>query len=470
MNTDKFDLIIRGGQLVTESEIVPTDLGILRGKVAAWGQDLRGSRVLDAHGMLVVPGAVDPHVHLAMPAGRTRSSDDWATGTLAAAWGGTTTVIDFVEPELGQSLADALQSRREEAEEKAVLDFGLHMTLRWADPQTLADVPRMVAAGCPSFKAYTTYDGFLLDERGMLRAMRAVAAVDGVLMVHCEDNSMIETAQAHLVADGQMGPSAHPASRPPEAEGAAIRQVIELAAQTGCQLYVVHISTREGVEAVQAAKARGLPVTGETCPQYLLLSDAKYELPGFEPAKYVCSPPLRGAGHADALWTGLSRGFLEVVGTDHCPFNFKGQKDLGAEDFRLIPNGLPGIELRMALMYTFGVRTGRLGLLEWVRLCATAPAIRFGLHPRKGSLSPGADADVVIFDPERRMVVSSNTLHEAVDYTPYEGFELVGYPKTVLVAGDILIDDGRLHERRGPGRFLPGRLEPGVRNHSGNTG
>lgn len=458
-SADELDLIIRGGRVVTETSVIQTDVGIQGGKIAAWGHGLVGRQVVDADGMLVLPGGVDPHVHLAMPAGSTRSNDDWATGTLAAAWGGTTTLIDFVEPEPGQSLADALRARREEAEGQAVLDFGLHMTIRWADKRTLDQVPQMVAAGCPSFKAYTTYQGFRLDETEMLKAMRAIASVDGLLMVHCEDDSMIQAAQARLVAAGQTGPSAHPISRPPEAEAAAIRQVIDLSAQAGCRLYIVHISTREGVQAVQAAKAHGLPVTGETCPQYLLLTDTKYAFPGFEPAKFVCSPPLRKAGDADALWDGLSLGSLEVVGTDHCPFNFIGQKDLGVGDFRQIPNGLPGIELRLSLMHTFGVRTGRFGLPDWVRLCATAPAKRFGLHPKKGSLSPGADADVVIFDPERRMIVDASALHENVDYTPYDGLELIGYPRTVIVAGDVLIDDGHFLGRPANGRFISGHLE-----------
>jgi dihydropyrimidinase len=339
-----------------------------------------------------------------------------------------------------------------------VSDFGLHMTLRRVDSGTLGDVPEMVAAGCPSFKAYTTYEGFRLDEREMLAAMQAVAAAGGLMMVHCEDDSMIKSAQARLIADGQTGPSAHPASRPPDAEAAAIRQIIELATRVKCRLYIVHISTREGVQAVREAKRAGVPVTGETCPQYLLLSDARYALAGFEPAKFVCSPPLRAAGHSDALWQGLSDGSLDVVATDHCPFYFRGQKDLGAQNFLQIPNGLPGIELRLALMHTFGVRAGRFGLADWVRLCATAPALEFGLHPKKGSLAPGSDADVVIFDPEFRMVVDSDALHEQVDYTPYEGLELVGYPKTVLVAGNILIEDRQLHAGQATGSFLPGRL------------
>ncbi len=453
----KFDLTVTGGTLVTASGVFRADLGLIDGRIAAWGERLEGRQTLDAHGMLVLPGAVDPHVHLAMPAGKTQSSDDWASGTLAAACGGTTTVVDFVEPEPGQTLADALQARRAEADGKAYLDYGLHMTLRQTDPATLASVPDMVAAGCPTFKAYTTYEGFRLNDNQMLAAMHAVAAAGGLLMVHCENDAMIKAAQARLAAEGHSDPSAHPASRPARAEADAVQHIIQLGAESDCPVYIVHISTREGVLAVRDARQQGGSVTGETCPQYLLLDDSLYAAPGFEGAKVVCSPPLRTPGDISEVWDGLADGSIDVVATDHCPFNFDGQKDLGALDFRQIPNGLPGIELRLSLMHTFGVRTGRISLADWVRLCATGPARAFGLDPRKGNLSPGADADIVVFDPKRKFEVTQSALHENVDYTPYEGRILTGMPRTVLKQGEILCHEGQFVGGAATGTFLAGR-------------
>lgn len=454
----ELDLVISGGTLVTASGAFRGDLGVRDGRIVAWGHALRARQELDAQGMLVLPGAVDPHVHLNMPAGATRSSDDWASGTLAAACGGTTTVVDFVEPEAGQSLIDALRARQAEADGRTHTDYGLHMTLPSADPATLASVPHIVDAGCPTFKAYTTYEGFALHDSEMLAAMRAVAAAGGVLMVHCENDAMIKSAQAQLITEGRVDPSAHPVSRPARAEADAIQHVIHLAAGAACPLYIVHISTLEGALAVKKARRAGLAVMGETCPQYLLLQDGLYSAPGFEGAKYVCSPPLRTPSDNSALWTRLADGTIGVVATDHCPFNFKGQKDLGAQDFRRIPNGLPGVELRLSLMYTFGVRAGHITKEAWVRSCSTAPAKAFGLSPRKGSLAPGADADIVIFDPERKFKVSQAALHEEVDYTPYEGLVLTGCPRTVLQRGQILFDGGEFLGAPGAGDFLPGSL------------
>lgn len=456
-NLGTFDLVIRGGTLVTAADAYPGDLGITDGKIAALGLGLRGRRELDAAGMLVIPGGVDPHVHLAMPAGGIRTSDDWESGTRAAACGGTTTVIDFVEPEAGQSLADALAQRRAKAEASAGVDFGLHMTLRWADDATLDAVSGMVAAGCPSFKAYTTYDGFRLEDPDLLRAMTAVGRSGGMLMVHCENDAMIRSAREELAAAGRLGPASHPRSRRPASEAEAVSRVLRLADAAACPVYIVHLSTREGAQLLRAAKELGQTAWGETCPQYLLLDDSSYARPEFEGAKFVCSPPLRPPEHGAALWAGLSDGTLDTVGTDHCAFNFVGQKDLGRQDFRLIPNGLPGIELRLALIYTFAVRQRGFSLSDWVRLCCTEPARLFGLHPRKGSLVPGADADVVIFDPQAPWEVHQAALHEQVDYTPYEGLSLQGRPRQVLRRGEVIADDGVFVGAGRGGEFLPGR-------------
>ncbi len=449
-----FDLVIAGGTLITPAEAFSADVGVRAGRIAALGQNLAGRRRLDAGGLLVLPGAVDPHVHLAMDAGVTRTSDDWATGTVAAACGGTTTVIDFVEPDLDAPLAPALAARRAEAEAGAVVDFGLHMTLRSAAPAVLAEVPAILAAGCPSFKTYLTYEGFRLEDAAFLQALTAVGRAGGLALVHAENHAAIEALRAHYLAAGQTAPRYHGLSRPVSTEAEAVERALALAEVAGCPLYVVHVSTGRGAEAVARARARGQRVIGETCPQYLLLTEAELSRPGFEGAQFVCSPPLRPADNPPALWRHLAAGALSTVGTDHCAFFYEGQKTLGREAFTAIPNGLPGIEARLALLHTFGVRAGRLSLQRWVDVCCAAPARAFGLYPRKGALVPGADADLVLFDPERAVTVARSGLHENTDYTPYAGLALRGYPVLTLARGEVIVQDGQYVGAAGRGRFL----------------
>jgi dihydropyrimidinase len=466
-----FDTIIRGGTLLTPAGPVVADLGIVGEQIAAIGLGLDGARVIDASGQLVLPGAIDPHVHLEMPAGPVRSSDDWQTGTIAAACGGTTTVIDFAEPEdstqpshvetgQGGGLLTALAARRAEAEGRAVVDFGLHMTLRDAGPATLAEIPAVVAAGCPSFKTYMTYSFKLADE-ALLAALEAVVAAGGLVLVHAENDAGIAHLQRRFLSAGYVAPRYHPRSRPAGLEAEAIERALALAEVAGCPLYVVHISTARGAEAVARARARGQAVCGETCPQYLLLTEAEYERPGFEGAKFVCSPPLRTTHDNAVLWRLLAADGLQTVGTDHCPFFYRGQKDLrdtgqafSPPAFNRIPGGMPGIEARLALLYTFGVRTGRLSLERWIEVCCTAPARVFGLYPRKGALVPGADADIVIFDPARAVTLSPSVLHEHCDYTPYEGLQLRGYPVLTMLRGRVIVRAEEFVGQRGGGRFL----------------
>lgn len=455
---------IRGGTLVTPRGVIHADLGIAGGRIVATGPDVRAEAEIDATDRLVIPGAVDPHVHLQMPAGAFTSSDDWTTGTIAAACGGTTTVIDFVEPD-GQELLPALAARRAEAEGQAVIDFGLHMTLCDARPETLAQIPAVVAAGCPSFKTYLTYEGFNLDDAELLAALDAVGAAGGIVLVHAENDAMIRHAKRRLLDAGLTGPRWHGASRPAAAEGEAVERALALAEVAGCPLYVVHVSTGRGAAAVARARGRGQQAWGETCPQYLLLTSDASDLPGFEGARFICSPPLRGAEDNAALWDGLAAGELAAVGTDHCPFLYEGQKDLGCRvrdatlplpSFDQVPGGMPGIELRLALLYTYGVAAGRLTLERWVEVCCSAPARLFGLAGRKGVLAPGADADIVVFDPRRAVTVSRGLLHERCDYTPYEGMRLTGYPELTLRRGRIIARDGQFVGAAGGGRFLPG--------------
>lgn len=455
----KFDLTIKGGLIATAAETFRGDIGINGETIAAIGQGFEGQREIDASGKLVIPGAIDPHVHLEMPQGPVTSSDDFATGTLAAAYGGTTTIIDFVEPEENETLLEALAIRQAQAQGKAVIDYGLHMTLTNARPETLAQVPEVVQAGCASFKTYTIYEGFYLEDDEMLKVLQAVAQAGGMVITHCENRHVVAFKQQQFLAERHTEPRYHPRSRPPIVEGEAIERVLTLAAVSNCPQYVVHCSTAAGAAAIQRARARGQQVYGETCPQYLLLTDAEYDKPGFEGAKFICSPPLRPADNPPALWDQLAKRNLHSIGTDHCPFFFQGQKDIVTDDFTRIPGGLPGIEARLSLIYSFGVGSGRISLNRWVEICATAPAKIFGMYPQKGILAPGADADVVVFDPDKEVTLTHSMLHEHVDYTPYEGMTLQGYPAVTIRRGEVLVQDGKFVGGKGGGRFLPRALK-----------
>lgn len=459
-----FDLVIHNGLLVTASDTFQADLGITGGKIAAIGQKLHGEKTIDARGLYVLPGAVDPHTHLEMPIGKTKSSDDWFTGTRAAAYGGTTTVIDFVEAAPGQSLVDALDARKSLAENRAAIDFAFHITLSNANRSTLDEIPAVIEAGATSFKAYTTYEGLRLTDGDFLNALQAVSAHKGLLIVHAENDSIVRHFTQELLDSGKLAPQYHPLSRPDIAEGEAVTRIISLAEAAGAAVYIVHISSAKGARAVAAAQLRGQNVIGETCTQYLLLTEAEYQRPGFEAAKFVCQPPLRKADDCAALWAALHAGSIRTIGTDHCPFNFAGQKDMGSERFTEIPGGLPGIESRLALVYSYGVRKGLISLNQWVSLCCTGPAVIFGLYPHKGALLPGADADIVLFDPEMKKTLSSTMLHENVDYTPYEGFQLQGYPVKTLLRGEVLIDGGKAMDIEGKGKYLKCSL-PRIRNN-----
>ena len=450
----QFDLAIKNGRVVTAANSFSADIGIVGEKIAAIEQGLHGKRLIDAGGKLVLPGAVDPHVHLEMPQGAVVSSDDFETGTIAAACGGTTTIIDFVEPEGDERLMEALVNRRAQADGRAVIDYGLHMTLVNARETTLAQIPDALQAGCSSFKTYTIYEGFYLEDTAMINALEAVRSAGGLVIVHAENRHIVKHLQDKFLAAGQDEPRFHPRSRPPIVEAEAVQRVLALAEIAGCPLYVVHVSTRLGVEALQQARFSGQTAFGETCPQYLLLTDARYDQPGLEGAKFVCSPPLRPVDNPPALWDGLARGHLQTVGSDHCPFNYAEQKTRGCDTFTQIPSGMPGIEARLALLYTFGVGQGRLSLNRWVEVCCTDPAKIFGLYPKKGTLAPGADADIVIFDPQREVTLSQEVLHEQVDYTPYEGFSLRGYPEVTIARGQVLCQDGEFIGPKGYGRFL----------------
>lgn len=449
-----FDLVLRNGRLITSSDSFHADIGITSGKIEEIGQDLSGLEAIDASGLYVLPGAVDPHVHIEMPVGVTISSDDWYSGSLAAAFGGTTTVIDFVEAEPDQDLMDAFFSRRSLAEAKSVLDFAFHMTLSDASERRLNEIPAVMEAGMTSFKTYTTYEGFRLSDADFLKILKVVNQHRGLVIVHAENDSIIKHCTQDLLENGCVEPQYHPLSRPDIAEEKAISKVLSLAELIQAPIYIVHISTAKGVRVLANARIAGRNALGETCPQYLLLTEKEYMRPGFEAAKYICQPPLRKPDDLSALWSGLGKGVIQAIGTDHCPFYFTEKEDLGQERFTDIPGGLPGIESRLALIHSFGVSRGLISLNQWVAACCTKPAEIFGLYPRKGALLPGADADIVLFDPNLEMKLSQGMLHEKVDYTPYEGFKLKGYPVMTLRRGEVLIDHGQVLRSINQGEYL----------------
>ena len=450
--------LIRNGLVVTASDAQSADLLVEDGRIARLGTALAetADRTIDAAGKLVLPGAVDPHTHLDMPVGSLTTSDDFETGTRAAALGGTTTIIDFANPEPGQTLHDAVACWRRKADGRAVVDYGLHISVPRVDGAVEVELDALIGEGIPSFKVFMAYPGrLMLDDGAILRVLSRAAANGGLVMLHAENGHLIAHLTAAALAAGHRTARFHAATRPPISEAEAILRGIVLAEVAGAALYVVHVSTAEGAEAITAARRGGAQIIGETCPHYLLLSDREYSRPECEAVAFVMSPPLRPDGHQDRLWRALADGHLQVVATDHCPFNrHDGSGGAGAADFTRVPSGVPGIEHRLSLLYDAGVRTGRLSLPRLVEVTSTAASRVFGLYPRKGSLTPGADADVVVFDPERRITISAASHHMRVDNNPYEGREVTGTPAIVLARGEVIVEDGRFVGRAGAGRFL----------------
>lgn len=447
------DLVIKNGTVITHEGQFQADVGVRDGRIAAVGAGLSGAVELDAAGKYVLPGAIDVHVHMQMPVGEVVSSDDFHTGTVAAACGGTTTLIDFVEPKGLQSWMDALHQRRELADGRVAVDYGLHMTINSDDPLRLAEIPAVMEAGCTTFKIYMAYEGLRLDDRQILHALAALKKHRGLPIVHAENHHAIQYLTDKFLREGRTMPHYHPLTRPDFMEGEATGRMLALAKVVGIPVYIVHVSCAESLHRVQRARRNGQPAYGETCPQYLLLTRAEYDRPDFEGAKFVLSPPLREREDQLSLWDALASGDLQVAATDHCPFFFAGQKDKGRDAFNKIPGGAPGVETRLALLHTFGVREERMSLSRWVDVCCAGPARLFGL-PQKGRLAEGADADLVIFNPDKRVTLHHRVLHQNVDYTPYEGMELVGYPETTLLSGKVIVRDGEYVGQAGQGRFL----------------
>ena len=449
--------LIQGGTVVTAAETMRADVLVDGEKVVAVGTSLGAGadRTVDAAGRYVMPGAIDVHTHMEMPFGGTFSADDFATGTAAAAWGGTTTIVDFAIHDYGESLQAGLDRWHQKAGPKAHIDYGFHMIVREVNEQTLADMDALVGRGVPSFKLFMAYPGvFMVDDASLFRAMSRTSENGGLIMLHAENGGPIDVLIQRYLAEGRTDPVNHGLTRPSSMEGEAVHRAVALADLAGVAVYIVHLSSNDALNAVREARDSGVAALAETCPQYLYLSLDDLGREGFEGAKYVCSPPLRPVRHQAELWKGLRQDDLQVVSTDHCPFDYKEQKEMGRGNFAKIPNGLPGVEDRFTLLYDGGVRAGHITLNRFVELVATAPAKLFGLWPRKGTVAPGSDADIVVFDPEAERTLSASTHHMNVDYSCYEGRRVHGVPEVVMQRGETLVDHGTFLGRPGQGRFL----------------
>jgi len=458
--------LVKNGTVVTASDRYQADIYIDKGVVTLIGQGLNlpADTVIDASGMLVMPGGIDVHTHLDMPFGGTTSADDFETGTIAAAHGGTTTLVDFAIQNFGEGLYPAFEGWMKRAEGKATIDYAFHMIVRELTDQVSGEMDKMVKhEGLTSFKLFMAYPGvFMVDDATIFKALLKTRDNGGLICMHAENGGVIDTLVKEALRKGHTAPKYHALTRPTRAEGEATGRAIALAEMAGVPIYIVHLSCSDALEKIKQARDMGLPAYAETCPQYLFLSYDDYERPGFEGAGYVMSPPLREKWNQEALWKGLAKNDLQVVSTDHCPFcmNEPPQKQMGKDDFSKIPNGAPGIETRLMLVWDGGVRTGKIDMHRFVEIVSTNPAKMFGLWPRKGTIAVGSDGDLVLFDPEKETTLSAKGLHMKVDYNPYEGRRVKGGPAMVLSRGEVIVDHGQFKAKKGRGQFVkrqPGR-------------
>ena len=454
-------LVIAGGKVVNAFGSQVADVVVEEGRITGIVSPRRIAGdvdvVVDAKDCLVVPGGVDPHVHFDSPTQKAIVADDFYSGTLAAAFGGTTTVIDFVF-QLGDStISDALAGGMRRAKGKAIVDYGFHAVITNSDEKTLAELPEVLANGVSSCKLYMAYEsrGLFMRDDNIFKVMRAAGKHGILVMLHAENGPLTQLFVQEALLRGDTGPQWHPKTRPPLTEVEAIYRGISIAELAGVPVYFVHVSTNGGASHIRDARMRGMAVYGETCPHYLLLDESVYDAAGFEAAKWVLTPPIRDLSNQSALWKFLKSRDLSTVATDHCPFCFEGGKDIGISDFSRIPNGGPGVEHRLSLLFDAGVTTGKISVERWVELTSTAPARLFGLSHAKGHISVGADADLVIFDPNMVSEITSATSHSAVDYSMYEGRKLTGGVRSVISRGEVIVDQGTCNATPGRGRYVP---------------
>ena len=462
-------VLIKNGRVITAVDDYMGDVYIENETVSLIGKNLEveADEVIDASGKYLFPGGLDPHTHLDMPFGGTTSADDFETGTRAAAHGGTTTLIDFAIQTKGHSTLEALDTWHAKADGKTAIDYGFHMIVTDLEDNRLHEMKMLADAGVTSYKLFMAYPGVLyVDDGTIYRAMRQAGENGTVVCMHAENGIVIDEIVKIALAEGKTEPKYHAMTRPTRMEAEGVHRAISIAEVAQVPVYIVHLSSSDALEQVMLARNRGVHAFAETCPQYLFLDDSYYEQEGFEGAKYVMTPALREKWNQDELWKGLRFGDLQSISTDHCPFCFKDQKILGINDFSKIPNGGPGVENRMSLVYNGGVNSGRISLNKFVELTSTAAAKTFGLFPKKGTIAVGSDADIVIFDPHRKETISINnacTHHMRVDYNAYEGFEVTGFTETVLSRGKIIINKCEYVGKKGDGRFLKRGLYGGMK-------
>ena len=453
-------LLIKNGRIITSVDDYRGDIFIKDSRVTMIGEELpvQADTILDATDRLVIPGGVDPHTHLDMPFGGTFSADDFESGTLAAAHGGTTCIVDFAIQEKGKSTLEALETWHQKAEGKTSIDYGFHMIITDMEDERLWEMRKLADEGITSYKMFMAYPGVLyVDDGTLFRAMRKAGEDGTMICMHAENGIVIDEIIKRAISEGHTDPKYHALTRPTRMEAEGVHRAIAIAEVAGVPVYIVHLSSSDALEQVNLARSRGVDAYAETCPQYLFLDHSHYEQENFEGAKYVMTPPLREKWNQEELWRGLKFGDLQTIATDHCPFCFKEQKELGLDDFRKIPNGAPGVENRMSLIFNGGVKQGRISLNKFVELTSTSAAKLFGLFPRKGTIAVGSDADIVIFDPERTETISVNnpcTHHMKVDYNSYEGMEVTGVAETVISRGQVVVENDKYTGRKGHGQFI----------------
>ena len=457
------DLVIRGGTVVTASDTFPADVGVSEGRIVALGERLDGREVIDATGRLVMPGGVDSHCHIEqLEADGSVHEETFETAARSAFAGGTTTVIPFAPQFKGEPIAAHAADYRARAARSSI-DYALHQIITDPTPDVLdREVPALIAEGVCSLKVFLTYDPLHIDDRQFLAVLSAAKRVGATVCVHCENYEAIRWRSEALLRAGRPEPASHAVSRPKVVEREATYRAIALSELVDQPIHIFHVSCAEVAEEIARARARGVKVTGETCPQYLVLTAADMARPGREGAKFMCSPSPRAAGDADGLWAAIRSGTLDVISSDHCGYSFGGDRGKWlngpGSDFTRIPNGIPGLAARLALTFSEGVGKGRIDVNDFVRLTATNPAKRFGLYPRKGTIAPGADADLVLWDPERRVTLTNDLMQHRIDYTPYEGLEVTGWPTMTIARGKVVMRDGTVVAAPGAGRFLPAEL------------
>jgi dihydropyrimidinase len=450
-------VLIEGGRIITASDDYVADVYIEDETITQIGTslDVVADRVIDASGKYVLPGCIDPHTHFDMPFGGTVTADDFQSGQTSCAFGGTTCHIDFAIQTRGKSFTAGIEEWHEKANGKAMIDYGFHIIVSDLEGGTLDDLATLPDLGVTSYKMLMAYKGvFLVDDQTLFRVMELAKETGALAMIHGENGEIIDLLVKRAVEEGNLDPSWHAKTRPAELEGEATNRAIQIAHLAGCPLYVVHVTCEESVDAIARARAKGWPVWGETCTQYFFVDDTYLDRPNFEGAKAVFSPPVRDKRNQPILWDAVRTDKLSAVSTDHCSFRMADQKTLGRDNFALIPNGAPGVEDRLMMIHHFGVNEGRIGLNRMVELLSTNAAKLFGLYPRKGTIVPGSDADIVVFDPEKEHTISAKTHHSKADYNLYEGTTVTGAPEIVLLRGNVLVEDGELVASPGIGQFV----------------